>query len=133
MLNFRSITVPRVLTILAAVLILKVTASVVLKYVDYFPPNFQSDFLQGRDSYFFGSYCWAFYTHLAAGPVTLILGMVLISEQFRLRFPQWHRALGRVQVLTVLFLVAPSGLWMAYRAEAGPVAAVGFALLAVVT
>jgi hypothetical protein len=65
--------------------------------------------------------------------VTLILGMLLISERFRLRFPQWHRAFGRIQVPTVLFLVVPSGLWMAYHAMAGTVAGVGFAFLAMLT
>ncbi len=32
-----------------------------------------------------------------------------------------------------MFLVTPSGLWMAYRAEAGPIAGLGFAALAVAT
>jgi peptidoglycan biosynthesis protein MviN/MurJ (putative lipid II flippase) len=62
-----------------------------------------------------------------------LLGIILISEQFRLRFPTWHRYLGRIQVPCVLFLVTPSGLWMAYYAEAGPIAGVGLAVLAVAT
>ncbi len=130
---WRSLTLQRVVTCLAGLLILKVTGSVVLNYRQYLPPNFDSDFLQGRESYFWGSYQWAFYTHIAAGPLSLILGMLLISERFRLSFPKWHRYLGRVQVPVVLFLVAPSGLWMAYRAEAGAVAGLGFAALAVIT
>jgi hypothetical protein len=114
-------------------LILKVVAGIVLKYGDYFPPNFESDFLRGRELYFSGSYHWAFYVHIAAGPISLVLGLLLLSERFRRRFPKWHRYMGRIQVVDVLFLVAPSGLWMAYRAEAGPVAGLGFAALAVVT
>lgn len=133
MLNNRSTTLQRVLVFLAGLLILKVVGGVVLKYGDYFPPNFASDFLQGRETYFFGSYRWAFYVHTVAGPLSLILGMILISERFRLKFPKWHRSLGRIQAVDVLFLVAPSGLWMAYRAEAGPIAGIGFAALAVLT
>jgi hypothetical protein len=53
-----------------------VTAGVVLNYRDYFPPNFDSDFLRGREKYFSGSYQWAFYTHTAAGPVALVLGTI---------------------------------------------------------
>ena len=117
----------------ACVLITKVTISVVLGYVDYFPPNFQSDFLHGRDSYFFGAYQYAFYVHIASGPVSLVLGMALISETFRRRYPRWHRYLGRIQTICVLFLVAPSGLWMAYHAATGTIAAVGFATLSVAT
>jgi hypothetical protein len=131
--NHRPTTLERILTVLAAALILKVTAGVVLQYGNYLPPNFDSDFLRGRELYFWGHYRWAFYTHIAVGPVALVLGMILISERFRLRFPKWHRYLGRFQVLGVLFLLAPSGLWMAYHAEAGPAAGMGFAALAVAT
>lgn len=126
-------TLYRVLTCLTALLVLKVTGGVVLNYRHYFPPSFESGFLLGRDAYFFGSYRWAFYTHLVAGPVALVLGLILVSEKFRRRFPNWHRAFGRVQVVNVLFLVAPSGLWMACRAEGGAVAGLGFAALAIVT
>lgn len=77
---------------------LKVTLTVVMNYRDYLPPNFESDFLPGRDSYFFGAYQWAFYTHIAAGPLTLILGLFLLSDRMRKQFPRWHRYAGRMQV-----------------------------------
>jgi Predicted membrane protein (DUF2306) len=123
----------RILTLLAAVLILKVTASVVSNYPHYLPPDFASDFLRGREPHFHGAYSWAFYTHILSGPVSLILGLVLIGERSRARFPKWHRYLGRVQVACVLLLVTPSGLWMARYAAAGPIAAVGLAALAIAT
>src|SRR5262249_26127651 len=123
----------RILPILAGVLILKVTASVVANYSNYVPPDFASDFLRGRERYFFGVYQWAFYTHIVSGPVSLVLGLILIGERFRSRFPKWHRALGRVQVACVLLLVTPSGMAMAFHARAGPFAAVGLATLAVAT
>jgi hypothetical protein len=122
-----------VLNVLAAVLVVKVVVGVLLVYVDYFPPNFQSEFLHGREAYFWGPYRWAFYTHIAAGPVTLLLGLVLISDRFRHRFPQWHRSLGKAQICLILFLLTPSGLWMACYAETGAVAAAGFAGLAIAT
>ena len=133
MQSIRSTTLQRVLTLLAGLLILKVAVGVLLDYPDYFPPNFESDFLRGRESYFSGSYQWAFYIHIASGPVSLVLGLILISERYRLSFPKWHRILGRILVLGVLFLVTPSGLWMAFHAEAGPIAVFGFASLAVAT
>ncbi len=123
----------RILALLAGILILKVTASAVSGYRDYFPPNFASDFLRGREHHFFGVYQWAFYTHILSGPVSLILGLILIAERGRARFPRWHRYLGRLQVVCVLLLVTPSGLWMAYHAAAGPIAAVGLATLAIAT
>jgi uncharacterized membrane protein len=123
----------RILTRLAGALILKVTASVVSNYHNYFPPNFASDFLRGRESHFPGVYEWAFYTHIMSGPVSLILGLILVGERFRARFPKWHRYLGRVQVACVLLLVTPSGLYMARFAAAGPIGAGGLAALAIAT
>ena len=49
-----STTLQRVLTLLTGLLILKVTGAVMLGYVNYFPPNFDADFLRGRERYFFG-------------------------------------------------------------------------------
>lgn len=121
------------LRVLATVVVLKVTATVVYGYRNYLPPNFESDFLAGREGHFFGAYQWAFYPHILAGPCSLILGLMLISDRFRLRFPRWHRVLGRIQVAIVLLIVAPSGFWMARHAAAGPVAGVAFAVLAGLT
>ncbi|SFH54390.1 DUF2306 domain-containing protein [Planctomicrobium piriforme] len=118
---------------LAALLILKVTAAVLLKYVDYFPPNFNSDFLRGREQTFWGSYQWAFYVHIVSGPVSLLLGLLLLSTAFRRRYPLWHRRLGRIQGLCVLLMVVPSGLWMSFYAAAGPIAATAFASLSLAT
>lgn len=123
----------RVLVLVTGLLILKVTVAVMLGYVNYLPPNFDADFLRGREGYFYGSYQWAFYTHIASGPVSLFLGVILISDWFRMRFPKWHRRLGRVQAANVLLLVAPTGLWMAWYTQTGTVAGISFAILSVLT
>ena len=63
---------------------LQVTLSVLLvEYRDYFPPNFESDFLRGRKPYFWGPYHWAFFTHLISGPASLMLGAILANDRFR--------------------------------------------------
>ncbi len=118
---------------LVAILIWKVTVSIVWEYRNYVPPNFESDFLFGRESYFWNGYHWAFYVHLLAGPPSLMLGTVLISQSLRRRSFAWHRRLGRVQVALVLLMIAPSGLWMACYAATGAVAGVGLGLLALAT
>src|SRR4051812_40513255 len=119
------------LKFVVGVLILKVTAAVVWGYRNYFPPDFAAEFLHGRQAYFFGAYQSAFYTHIVAGPLTLLFGLVLLSDRFRMRYPQWHRSLGKVQAILVLFLLTPSGLWMGRYAMTGSVALVGFSLLAI--
>lgn len=123
----------QILNLLLCVLVIRVTVAVVLNYRSYLPPDFASDFLQDRESYFFGCYQWAFYTHIFFGPFVLLMGMVLISERFRTQFRHWHRILGRIQTVCVLFLVVPSGLWMAFYAESGLIASAGFASLAIAT
>jgi len=129
----RSLLALRFLQALACLLVCKTVFAVVFSYPSYFPPNFRSDFLLGRSSYFFGPYQWAFYAHIISGPFTLIAGLVLISESVRLNLPLWHQRLGRLQICCVLFLVTPSGLWMAWYSATGIIAAAGFATLAVVT
>lgn len=123
----------RLLAIVAAILVVKVVASIVSRYPGYFPPDFTTDFLFGREAHFRGGYRWAFYTHILSGPVALMLGLFLVAEWPRRQFPAWHRWIGRLEVACVLGLVAPSGLWMARYAAAGPVAGLGLAALAVAT
>jgi hypothetical protein len=124
-------TLERVLKWLVGLLIVKVTISVLLGYRDYFPPNFDSDFLWGREAYFWGAYRYAFYAHIASGPLSLLLGLVLVSDRVRTRHPTLHRSLGKIQASIVLLALAPSGLWMAFYAA--PAAAAGFGTLAVAT
>jgi hypothetical protein len=123
----------RALSVVTLVLIVRVALGVLFEYHHYFPPNFQSDFLRGREPYFWGGYQWAFFVHLISGPTSLLLGTLLVSERLRKRAPAWHRRLGRIQGVCVLLLVAPSGLYMARYAATGAVAAVGLGALAVAT
>ena len=131
--NALSTVLWRAVLVLTVLLIVKVTVEVVWGYRNYFPPNFESDFLRGRERYFNNGYQTAFYAHIASGPVSLLLGMLLLSQRYRLRFPAWHRRLGRIQGMNVLLLVVPSGLWMAWYATAGRAAAIAFAVLATFT
>jgi hypothetical protein len=129
-----SLTDPRrVLKSLLGVLACVVLAAIVSNYPRYLPPDFTSDFLLGRADSFFGAYRWAFYVHLAVGPLALLLGMALLSDRLRRRHPAWHRLLGRIQMAVVLLLLAPSGLWMSASAATGTIAGLGFATLALAT
>lgn len=124
----------RLLTCTACLLIGKVLVEILLNYRYYLPPDFErGEFLIGRDGYFWQGYHWAFYPHILVGPFTLVAGTLLVSEPFRRRYPRWHRMIGRCQVVCVSFVVVPSGLWMARYAASGPVAAVGFVLLSLLT
>jgi uncharacterized membrane protein len=115
------------------VLILRVLVAILSNYPDYFPPDFESLFLQGREATFVGAYRLAFYVHIVSGPVVLLNGLILLSESVRRRRGGLHRALGRVQVVVLLLLVLPSGAVMSRHAFGGWPAGVSFLLLSVAT
>lgn len=119
--------------ILVCVVILKVVVEVVAGYRSYFPPDFTTEFLYGRGEYFWNGYHVAFYVHVIAGPITLVLGLLLISRRLRTRFVRAHRRLGQFQVGLVMVLLVPSGLWMSFFAGPGLVTQIAFATLAVCT
>jgi hypothetical protein len=128
---FRILTT--VLRWLAVVLILRVLAVILANYPDYFPPNFDSLFLQGREATFRGAYRTAFYVHILSAPLVLFNGLILLSEYVRRRHGGWHRWLGRVQVVVLLLFVLPSSVVMSRRAFGGWPAGLSFLLLSAAT
>jgi hypothetical protein len=118
---------------LAVVLILRVLVGILSNYPDYFPPNFDSLFLQGRETTFNGAYRAAFYVHIFSGPVVLFNGLILLSEYVRRRYSHWHRWLGRAQVVVLLLFVLPSSMVMSRYAFGGWPAGLSFLLLSTVT
>lgn len=122
-----------VLRWLAVVLILRVLATIVANYPDYFPPDFDSPFLQGRERTFTGIYPAAFYVHIFAGPVVLFNGLLLLSDRLRQRHRAWHRRLGWLQVVVLLTLLLPTSAVMARHAFAGWPAGASFVLLSATT
>lgn len=122
-----------VLRWLAVVLVLRVLVTILANYPDYFPPDFDSLFLQGREATFAGAYRPAFYVHIFSGPVVLLNGLVLLSESVRRRAGGLHRVLGRVQVVVLLLLVLPSSVVMSRHAFGGWPAGLSFLLLSAAT
>lgn len=118
---------------LTRLLIVQLIVGTLANYRHYFPPDFQSDFLLGRKPDFAGPYRWAFYAHIASGPLTLALGLFLTSNAARQYYPRLHRKVGTLQVICVLLILVPSGLYMAPYAATGAIAATGFAALALAT
>jgi uncharacterized membrane protein len=122
-----------VLRWLAVVLILRVLAAILANYPDYFPPDFDSLFLQGREATFTGVYRPAFYVHIFSGPVVLVGGLILLNESVRRRYGSLHRWLGRVQVVVLLLFVLPSSVVMSRHAFGGWPAGLSFLLLSAAT
>jgi Predicted membrane protein (DUF2306) len=141
----------RGLSVALAVLGCKIWLSIVFEYRWYFPPNFEeATFLIGRRESFAGVYRIAFYTHIVASPIAILLatGLFLSAANAQRLTENWfgrsflsvfsrssdsvsfwavHRLLGKIEIVLVVLLVAPSGLVMAWGTLFGPVAALGFA------
>jgi uncharacterized membrane protein len=122
-----------VLRWLAVVLVLRVLAAILANYPDYFPPDFNSLFLQGRETTFAGVYRPAFYVHIFSSPFVLLNGLILLSETVRRRRRRLHRVLGWVQVVVLLLFVLPSGVVMSRHAFGGWAAGLSFLVLSVAT
>ena len=118
---------------LAVLLILRVLVAILANYPDYFPPNFDSLFLQGREATFTGAYRPAFYIHIFSGPVVLFNGLILMSEYVRRHHAGLHRLLGRVQVVVLLLFVLPTSVVMSQHAFGGWPAGLSFCLLSATT
>ena len=122
-----------VLRWLAVVLVLRVLAAILANYPDYFPPDFDSLFLQGREPTFGGVYRAAFYVHILSGPVVLVNGLVLLSETVRRRRGGLHRVLGPGPGGRAAGARAPERVVMSRHAFGGWPAGLSFLVLSAAT
>lgn len=118
---------------LSVLLILRVLLSILSNYPDYFPPNFDSLFLEGREDTFAGLYRTAFYVHIFTSPIVLLNGLLLFSNYIHRHHRGLHRVLGRIQVFVLLLFVLPSSVVMAQHSYGGWRAGLSFILLALAT
>lgn len=98
----------------------------------YVPIDFNAAFLRLKpDEIALTYYQWAFFGHVYTSIFVLILGGVQCSGQLRQRWPDYHRYAGKVYVLLILCLAAPTGLVMGYHANGGPWSQLSFCLQAI--
>ncbi len=109
-------------------------SGILLEYRWYFPVDFsQSSFFLGRQAIFSGWYPVAFYIHLIASPIALLLSTWLMFSGQRSSNMRWHRHAGRTLGVAVLLGVLPSGIVMATKAIGGPVSSWALVALATTT
>ncbi len=126
-------TLITVLCWLTVVVILRVLFTIVANYPDYFPPRFDSLFLEGREATFTGLYRVAFYIHILTSPFVLLNGLLLLSSYMQSQYRTLHRVMGRTQVMVLLLFVLPSSLVMSQHAYGGWLSGLSFILLSFVT
>ena len=118
---------------LAALLLLRILWGIVTIYPSYFPADFSTPFLVGREGHFRGLYRIIFYIHIVSSPIALFGGLFLISDVSRRWLPQIHKVVGRFQIAIVCLAVVPSGLVMSFYALGGAISTMAFLFLSVLT
>ncbi|MCK0180521.1 DUF2306 domain-containing protein [Flavobacteriaceae bacterium S0862] len=71
-----------------------------------------------------------FYTHIYFGGIALLTGWSQFLKKWRLKYLKTHRALGKIYIISVL-LSGLAGLYIAFYANGGVTAKIGFSLLAI--
>jgi uncharacterized membrane protein len=70
-----------------------------------------------------------FYFHVFAGMLVVFTGPLQFLGWLRRNYLKVHRAMGKIYISAVLFIGAPTGLYMAFFAEGGMWAGAGFMLM----
>lgn len=84
----------------------------------YFSFNKNFDFIKERDLLFQSSlYKTCFYLHIAAGALCIGTALIQFSRYILKKSKTIHRISGKIYVGVVLFLGAPTGLYMAFFAK----------------
>jgi len=72
-----------------------------------------------------------FYTHIILGGIALLIGWTQFVNNWRNKFPKYHRNLGKVYISACL-LSASAGIYIAFYATGGIIASSGFMSLGVI-
>lgn len=72
---------------------------------------------------------YTFYLHVISGLLIIVLGPFLFLKAIRKKKIGLHRIMGKIYVYAILGIAAPTGLIMAFYAEGGRIASIGFALM----
>lgn len=97
--------------------------------IPYFSFEYDIDFLLTKQAILYVDiWRWSFYIHISTCLVVLFIGVFQFVRPIINRWPKTHRILGKIYVILVLFLCAPSGLVMAFYANGGIWAKVSFVI-----
>ncbi|HKO81283.1 MAG TPA: DUF2306 domain-containing protein, partial [Chitinophagaceae bacterium] len=120
--NSRQLTLQQTVKVLFQMLFwIPVTVfSLLLVYntLPYFSFRKDFSFIQERSFLFSGSlYNSSFYIHIFAGAVCILTALIQFSRYILKKSRAIHRWSGKIYVFVVLFLAAPTGLYMSFFAK----------------
>jgi uncharacterized membrane protein len=70
-----------------------------------------------------------FYIHIFGGMLSIALGPLQFVKWFRQKFMNLHRYIGKLYVVAILLIGAPTGLYMAFYANGGLYSTLGFVFM----
>lgn len=76
---------------------------------------------------------WSLYTHVGAGILALVASVLQFFRGVLRRWPALHRNLGRIYAHSMLWVVCPTGAYLALSAKGGFLGQSGFMTLSVIT
>lgn len=99
-----------------------------------FRPGGEKIFI-GQRSAMAGQPLWLFslHLHVLSGSICLLASLPLLSGRLLRRIPSLHRVCGRIYAASVLLLLCPTGIYLAFSAKGGPAGQGGFLLLGIAT
>jgi uncharacterized membrane protein len=95
--------------------------------LNYIEPDVNSGFLALKDRALLRSIGWqiSFNAHIFSGAIAIMIGWVQFNRKLLAKRPKWHRALGKVYVVSAL-ICGLTGIYIGFNATGGPIAAAGF-------
>jgi uncharacterized membrane protein len=115
---------------LLAALLAYFTLLMVRITVQYIPVQTDVAFLQIKQSYIhIKPWFVSFYIHVYTSMFALVAGFTQFWPWLMRRYRQWHRAMGYIYIVTVVFVSGPASLVMAWYANGGTPSRIAFMLL----
>lgn len=102
------------------------------KSLSYYPANFSRGFLSDKQQLFQHTvYPIFFYGHISISSIILLIGLFQFSNKLRAKYTHTHRLLGKLYVVLVLFISAPSAFVMGVYAVGHWLIKIGFVIASV--
>lgn len=98
--------------------------------LSYFSFDMDYHFLKSKQD-MLENYLWVcfFFVHLLFGTVATLTGFPLFFKRLVPFRSIWHKQIGKLYIFSILLFTGPTGLYLAFSAEGGPWASLGFILM----
>lgn len=100
-------------------------------FIQYIPPRQDVAFLRIKQDVADSLYLIAFYIHVFGSIATLLAGFTQFQPKVLTHCPAIHRNIGKLYVVCILLLAAPSGFYIGLFANGGISSQIAFCLLAI--